>query len=104
MEVKRMTNNTLKCDWCQEDNLEELKAVVHWELPDGSRAITITNVPSFYCEKCKFTYQKEDLVKTIEDQLLLISTELLPVSVSFDELMKQPRLLKRNYFDFSSYN
>jgi len=99
-----MTNNTLKCDWCQEHNVEELKSVVHWELPDGSRAITITNVPSFYCEQCKFTYQKEDLVKTIEDQLLLISTELLPVSVSFDELMKQPRLLKRNYFDFSSYN
>lgn len=104
MEVKRVTNNTLKCDWCHADHLEELKAVVHWELPDGSRAITITNVPSFYCDQCKFTYQKEDLVKTIEDQLLLISTELLPVSVSFDELMKQPRLLKRNYFDFSSFN
>lgn len=99
-----MTNNTLTCDWCEEHNLEETKAVVHWELPDGSRAITITNVPSYYCDHCKFSYQKEELVKTIEDQLFLISTELLPVSVTFDELMKQPRLLKRNYFDFSSYN
>ncbi|WP_088010570.1 YokU family protein [Gottfriedia acidiceleris] len=95
-------NNTLKCDWCGEDNVQETKAVVHWELPDGSRAITITDVPSYHCEQCKFTYQKEEMVKSIEDQLFLISTKLLPVSVTFDELMKQPRLLKRNYFDFSS--
>ncbi|PGL73449.1 YokU family protein [Bacillus sp. AFS055030] len=95
-------NNTLKCDWCGEEKASETKSVVHWELPDGSRAITITEVPSFHCDQCKFTYQKEDMVKSIEDQLFLISTKLLPVSVTFDELMKQPRLLKRNYFDFSS--
>ncbi|WP_235822138.1 YokU family protein [Gottfriedia luciferensis] len=99
-----MTNNSLKCDWCGEEDAKETNTVVHWELPDGSRAITITNVPSFHCDKCNFTYQKEEVVKSIEDQLFLISTGLLPVSVSFEELMKQPRLLKRNYFDFSSYN
>ncbi|PEJ59974.1 MULTISPECIES: YokU family protein [unclassified Bacillus (in: firmicutes)] len=95
-------SNPLKCDWCGEENAIETKAVVHWELPDGSRAITITNVPSFHCNQCNFTYQKEEMVKEIENQLFLISTKLLPVAVSFDELMKQPRLLKRNYFDFSS--
>lgn len=99
-----MTYNTLKCNWCENPDLQQVKAVVHWELPDGSRAITITNVPSYHCNHCNFTYQSEELVKIIEEQLFLISTELLPVSVSYDELMKQPRLLKRNYFDFSSYN
>ena len=93
---------TERCEWCDEKEVQVTTSSVYWELPDGSRAITITDVPSFHCEKCKFTYQKEEMIKSIEDQLFLISTKLLPASVTFDDLMKQPRLLKRNYFDFSS--
>lgn len=93
-----------KCEWCESFNGTETSAVVHWELPDGSRAITITNVPSYHCNQCNFTYQSEELIKTIEDQLFLISTKTLGSTISYEELMKQPRLLKKNYFDFSNFN
>jgi uncharacterized YokU family protein len=42
------------------------------------------------------------ITKEIEDQLFLIDTKKLGKVVTFEELMAQPRLLKRNYFDFSS--
>jgi len=48
------------------------------------------------------TYQTELITKEIEDQLFLIDTKKLGKVVTFEELMAQQRLLKRNYFDFSS--
>lgn len=47
-------------------------------------------------------YQEDEIVKEIEDQLFLIDTKKLAKKVTFRELMEYPRLLKRNYFDFTS--
>ncbi|EHA30683.1 hypothetical protein BSSC8_22680 [Bacillus subtilis subsp. subtilis str. SC-8] len=47
------------------------------------------------------TYQEENTVKEIEDQLLLIQTKKLPESLTYQQLMETERILKRNYFDFS---
>jgi len=47
-------------------------------------------------------YQEVEIVKEIGDQLFLIDTKKLEKQVTFQELMNQPRLLKRNYFDFTS--
>ncbi len=47
-------------------------------------------------------YQNEDIIKEIEDQLFLVDTKKIGSSISFKELLELPRLLKRNYFDFSS--
>ncbi|MRX72888.1 YokU family protein [Bacillus lacus] len=90
----------IKCDWCFSPQAEQGKNTVYWELPDGSRAIEIINSPCVICRKCGMTYQEENIIEQIEEQLLLINTSLLEKSITFSELMKQPRLLKRNYFKF----
>ncbi|WP_420469234.1 YokU family protein, partial [Bacillus licheniformis] len=51
---------------------------------------------------CGMVYQEDSVTWEIENQLLLIDTKKLPSSVSYDALMKTERILKRNYFDFSS--
>jgi uncharacterized YokU family protein len=89
------------CDWCggEASNGEN---TVYWELPDGSRAIEITLTPAVVCKECEMVYQSEDVTKEIEDQLFLVDMKKIGSSIGFEELMKLPRLLKRNYFDFSS--
>jgi uncharacterized YokU family protein len=47
-------------------------------------------------------YQTDVVTKEIEDQLFLVDTKKISSSISFKELMELPRLLKKNYFDFSS--
>ena len=47
-------------------------------------------------------YQTDEVTKEIEDQLFLVDTKKIGKSISYKELMAPPRLLKRNYFDFSS--
>jgi uncharacterized YokU family protein len=47
-------------------------------------------------------YQTDNIIKEIEDHLFLVDTKKIGSSISFKELMELPRLLKRNYFDFSS--
>lgn len=89
------------CTWCDSKHIEEKKASVFWELPDGSRAIEITETPSILCHDCDMEYQPDEQVKEIEDQLFLIDTKTIDKEISFAELMARPRLLKRNYFDFS---
>jgi len=90
------------CEWCNSPNIQQGSGPVYWELPDGTRAIKINDVPSVTCRDCSMVYQSENLVKEIEDQLFLINTKLIGSETSFENLMAQPRLLKRNYFDFSS--
>ncbi|NSL52418.1 YokU family protein [Calidifontibacillus erzurumensis] len=90
----------MQCDWCQETNAIETTSTVYWELPDGSKAIEITETPSIKCPSCNMVYQMERTVEAIEDQLLLIDTKQLGKTISYDALMKIPRLLKRNYFRF----
>jgi uncharacterized YokU family protein len=91
----------LKCDWCGYEAIEE-QGDVYWELPDGTRAIEITSTPGIVCKGCHMAYQTDEVTKAIEDQLFLIDTKELPKSISYKELMERPRLLKRNYFDFTS--
>lgn len=91
-----------KCEWCCSENVKTITDSVYWELPDGSNAIQIDETPAIHCLDCEMTYQTELIIKEIEDQLFLINTKNLNKVVTFEELMAQPRLLKRNYFDFSS--
>lgn len=88
------------CPWCEVGKLESVSDSVYWELPDGTRAIEITDTPSYYCENCRALFQSDEVVKEIEDQLFLIDTRKLGKVISYDELLKIERLLKRNYFDF----
>lgn len=90
------------CEWCSSENVKGITDRVFWELPDGSRAIQIDETPAIHCLDCEMTYQTELITKEIEDQLFLINTKNLNKEITFEELMAQPRLLKRNYFDFSS--
>lgn len=90
------------CMWCEEEKARTIKTSVYWELPDGSRAIEIQEVPSFYCDGCQATYQTDERVRDIENHLFIIDTKKLEDVLTFDELMAKPKLLKRNYFDFSS--
>ena len=50
---------------------------VFWELPDGTKAIEITETPSITCHDCKMTYQTEQIVSEIENQLYLIDCKQL---------------------------
>jgi uncharacterized YokU family protein len=90
----------MQCMWCESSQAQQSKSTCYWELPDGTRAIEITEMPSVSCKECGMEYQEESLIEELEEQLMLINTKLLPNSVSFGELMEQPRLLKRNYFKF----
>lgn len=97
-EVRTMQSH---CAWCESEHIAETKASVYWELPDGTRAIEIKETPSIRCHDCEMEYQWDEQVKEIEDQLFLIDTKTIDKEISFNELMAKPRLLKRNYFDFS---
>lgn len=90
----------MKCKWCEEYDTRKTKSTVYWELPDGSRAIEVSEAPGIKCDSCGIEYQGEDTIKEIEDQLFLIDTSQIGKSISYNELMEQPRLLKRNYFNF----
>ena len=90
----------MNCEWCDESKVEEITCIVYWELPDGTRAIEITDTPGMKCSSCGMEYQSEDTIEALEDQLLLIDTSKLGKEVSYESLMAQPKLLKRNYFKF----
>lgn len=90
----------MRCMWCEGDVAKESVNTVYWELPDGTKAIEITEAPCISCVECGIDYQPDHIVKEIEDQLFLIYTKDLPKQVTYTELMERPRLLKRNYFDF----
>jgi uncharacterized YokU family protein len=90
------------CEWCESTHITSDTASVYWELPDGTRAIEISETPSITCHECSMTYQAEQVVREIEDQLYLIDCKQIGSKLDYKELMKIPRLLKKNYFDFSS--
>ena len=91
----------LICEWCGNEG-ETGENSVYWELPDGTRAIQITETPAVVCDTCQMVYQTDEITKEIEDQLFLVDTKKIGKSISYKELMAPPRLLKRNYFDFTS--
>ncbi|MBV7508090.1 YokU family protein [Bacillus sp. sid0103] len=91
-----------ECEWCNRTNVVRMTDSVFWELPDGTRAIEITETPTYSCPDCMMIYQSEPIVKEIENQLYLIDCKQLGKAVSYEELMVIPRLLKKNYFDFTS--
>jgi uncharacterized YokU family protein len=90
------------CEWCTSTNVVKITDSVFWELPDGTKAIEITETPTQSCSDCTMIYQSKLIVKEIENHLYLIDCKQLGNVVTFDELMSIPRLLKKNYFDFSS--
>jgi uncharacterized YokU family protein len=90
------------CPWCEVGELSSVTDTVFWELPDGTRAVEITETPSFYCDNCRALFQSDETVKEIEDQLFLVDSKQIPKTITYTGLMKIPRLLKKNYFDFSS--
>nr|WP_263328666.1 YokU family protein [Neobacillus sp. Marseille-Q6967] len=89
------------CQWCESDTAGETSKKVYWELPDGTKVIEIQDTPSIHCSECGITYQTDNTVKEIEDQLFLIDCSKLEKSMTYETLMTAPRFLKRNYFDFS---
>jgi uncharacterized YokU family protein len=94
-------NKEMTCEWCGAVATTG-SGTVYWELPDGTRAVEITEAPAVVCSDCEMVYQTEEVTKEIEDQLFLVDTKKIGSSIGFKELMELPRLLKRNYFDFSS--
>lgn len=88
------------CGWCGSSATTGADTV-YWELPDGSRAIQITKTPAVICTNCQMVYQSDEVTKEIEDQLFLVDTKKIGKTISYEDLMALPRLLKRNYFDFS---
>ncbi|WP_335871694.1 YokU family protein [Bacillus sp. 2205SS5-2] len=90
------------CEWCGEASIRSDRRTVYWELPDGTRAIEITDTPTKCCQSCKVDYQSEALIQELEDQLYLVDRSKISESLSFDELMSLPRLLKKNYFRLDS--
>jgi uncharacterized YokU family protein len=90
----------MECLWCEEAAAKQTQEVAYWELPDGSRAIEIQNIPSIECTACGMIYQDEKVIEEIEDQMYLIDTSKLEKEVTYKKLMDQPRLLKKNYFKF----
>lgn len=88
------------CEWCEETKVDEITCTVYWELPDGTRAIEITETPGMKCSSCGMEYQTEKTIEGLEDQLLLIDTTKIGKEISYDTLMAQPKFLKRNYFRF----
>jgi uncharacterized YokU family protein len=88
----------MKCLWCESDTANLTAKTGYWELPDGSRAIEIREIPSVECSGCGMEYQEDETIEEIEDQMMLINTKLLTNCVTYNELMSQPRLLKKNYF------
>ncbi|MFF2497963.1 YokU family protein [Peribacillus sp. NPDC058075] len=88
------------CPWCEKGKLASVNGTVYWELPDGTRAVEITETPSSHCESCDALFQSDEIVKEIENQLFLIDSKQLGKQTTYDELLKMKRVLKRNYFDF----
>ncbi|MCA0988191.1 YokU family protein [Guptibacillus algicola] len=93
----------MNCKWCDKEGAFETLDTGYWELPDGSRAVEINELPSIQCIDCGMCYQTDELVGDVEEQLMLIDTSKLSSSFTFKELMDQPRLLKKNYFDIDRY-
>lgn len=91
----------MTCEWCSSEKTRPAETAVYWELPDGTRAIEITSAPSIECLSCFMVYQEEEISKKIENQLYLIKTSNIGDTIRYDQLMAEPRILKKNYFDFS---
>jgi uncharacterized YokU family protein len=90
------------CEWCNSPNIKCTPESVFWELPDGTRAMEITETPTLTCSDCAMSYQSEEIIKEIENHLFLIDCKQIGKTIRYEDIMKIPRLLKKNYFDFSS--
>jgi uncharacterized YokU family protein len=90
------------CEWCDSSEAVAAENTVYWELPDGSRAIKITNTPCIKCKECNMTYQTEKVIEEIEEHLLLIDTKKLSDVLTYEEFKATPRWLKFNYFNFGA--
>lgn len=89
---------TTQCEWCESHNIEQGIRSVFWELPDGSRAIEISETPTIICRNCQMSYQTETIIQEIEDQLFLVRTNDIQKKIAYPTLMAMPKILKKNYF------
>ena len=70
------------CQWCEQPNAVQIEDTVYWELPDGTKAIEIREVPSFHCGHCGARYQSDETVKEIERQSAYLSRkEIIDISL-----------------------
>ncbi|MDG5787513.1 YokU family protein [Evansella sp. AB-P1] len=90
----------MHCQWCESEKTIKTFDSAYWELPDGTKAVEITEVPSINCKACGMIYVEEFIIEEIEDQFMLIETKKLPKAFSYEFFMNQPRILKKNYFKF----
>ena len=88
----------MKCKWCEQEGAFETLDKGYWELPDGTRAVEIVDLPSIQCVYCGMCYQTDELVGDVEEQLMLIDTSKLTSFFTYKELMSQERLLKEKLF------
>ncbi|PYZ94598.1 YokU family protein [Salipaludibacillus keqinensis] len=88
----------MQCKWCNSVNAFDSLEPAYWELPDGTRAVEMKDVPSIKCPDCDMVYIEEDMIEKIETHLMLINTKNLGATFTFKEFMDQPTLLKKNYF------
>ena len=86
------------CEWCSSENIIKVAISVFWELPDGTKAIEIRETPCISCKECGMTYQEEEIIEQIEEQLLLINTKILENSLTFDELIGKVASVKKELF------
>lgn len=91
----------MQCKWCNSENATESLEPAYWELPDGTNAVEILQVPSVKCQDCNIIYIEEKLIDELENHFMLIDTKKLTNTFTYEELMKQPTLLKKNYFAFT---
>ena len=68
------------CEWCGNAGETGVNSV-YWELPDGTRAIEITETPAMICNNCQMAYQTEQITKEIEDQLFLVDSKKIGKSL-----------------------
>ena len=99
IQMNRGAEMKIVCEWC-DGNAKEAKDDVYWELPDGTRAIEISDTPAVSCGDCNMLYYTDEITREIENQLFIVDTNTISKSISYEELMGLPKLLKRNYFDF----
>lgn len=94
----------MQCKWCKSEKAVESLEPAYWELPDGTRAVEIKDVPSIHCPDCHIVYIEEDRIGELENHFMLIDTKKLGSSFTYKKLMDRPTLLKKNYFAMNDLN
>ncbi|MGG1518818.1 YokU family protein [Paenibacillus oryzisoli] len=85
----------MPCVWCDAEATQDSVKDCYWILPDGKKAIQITDVPAIACPACG-TYVLEATSQLIEEKLYWHDVAALGSVFSYSALMKAPRV--QNWF------